>query len=212
MRILYRTTLKKASVLRSVQALYTEPMIRSLSGTIQSLGEGFVVVDVHGVGHRVACLVGAPLTAGQSVLLHTHLAVRENALDLYGFIDTTELDMFELLLGVPKVGPKSAMQILNQATPNLIIEAAKKNDAVYLQKLSGIGKKTCENVIQFMQSKLEILPETSTDTNLSNTETDAIDALIALGYEQSTARDVVRSISEKDATVNSLVRDALKKI
>tara|TARA_B100000508_G_C11417740_1_gene256681 strand:+ start:447 stop:1010 length:564 start_codon:yes stop_codon:yes gene_type:complete len=187
-------------------------MIRSLSGTIQSVGEGFVVVDVHGVGHQVACLTGAPLSAGQSILLHTHLAVRETALDLYGFLEEAELEMFELLLGVPKVGPKSALQILNQATPKLLIEAAQKNDAAYLHKLSGIGKKTCENVIQFMQSKLEILPETDEDTTLNDTETDAIDALIALGYEQSAARDVVRSLSGVDATVNSLVRDALKQL
>ncbi len=186
--------------------------MRSLSGTIQSTHEGFVVIDVHGIGYQVACITNTPLSNGQSVLLHTHLAVRETALDLYGFVDVTELEMFELLLGVPKVGPKSALQILNQATPNLLTEAAQKGDAVYLQKLSGIGKKTCENVVQFMQNKLDVLPETAAYSTLNDTETDAIDALVALGYEQSAARDVIRSISDKDATVNSLVRDALKQL
>jgi Holliday junction DNA helicase RuvA len=189
-------------------------MIRTLTGTITDIGENWLVVDVHGVGY----LVGSPTlanqyTEGKSVTLHTYLAVRETALDLYGFIKPAELEMFQLLLGVPKVGPKSALQVMTQATPNLIIEATHKNDGVYLHKLSGIGKKTCENIVQFLQSKLEALPETvRADDDLNQIQTDAIDALISLGYETATAREVVMQIAEADSTVNSLVTQALKQI
>lgn len=122
--------------------------------------------------------------------------------------------MFELILCVPKIGPKSALQVLSQATPTLLIESAHKNDGAYLHKLSGIGKKTCENIVQYLHGKLEKLPATimvSTDS-LSDMQTDAIDALVSLGYDMSTARDIVVKISDENSTVNSLVTQALKQI
>lgn len=189
-------------------------MIRRLTGTIVSLEETAVVLDVRGVGYLVSTPNPATtLESGHSATLFTHLVVRENVLDLYGFVSERELEMFELLLGVPKVGPKSALQILSQATPHLLQEAAEKNDATYLQKLSGIGKKTSENIVQYLQEKLDILTtETDSTTELNQAQTDAIDALIALGYEVSTARTVIKDIATPDATVNSLVKDALRRL
>jgi Holliday junction DNA helicase RuvA len=114
---------------------------------------------------------------------------------------------------VPKVGPKSAWQIMNQATPALLVEAAQKNDPGYLQKLSGIGKKTCENIVQHLAQKVEHLPSVgATHTELSATQTDAIDALISLGYDATAAREIVLEISTPDATVNSIITVALKRI
>lgn len=191
-------------------------MIRSLTGTIDDIGDNWLVVNVHGVGY----LVNSPTlqnhyTEGTTITLHTYLAVRETALDLYGFPHRTELEMFELLLGVPKVGPKSALQILCQATPNLLAEAAQKNDGVYLHKLSGIGKKTAENITQYLHGKLELIPASATAATtdgLSAVQTDAIDALIALGYDMTTARETILEMATEDATINSLVTDALKQI
>jgi len=81
---------------------------------------------------------------------------------------------------------------MTQATPTLLSEAAHKNDGLYLHKLSGIGKKTCENVVQYLSGKLDSLPETgvtsATIDNLNQTQTDAIDALVSLGYDMNTAR------------------------
>ncbi len=190
-------------------------MIRSLTGNIQETGEGWLVIEVNDIGYVVYCNTTTnTFETGQEITLYTYLAVRETALDLYGFSSKSELDMFTLFLGVPKVGPKSALQVLNLATPNLIIESAQKNDGVYLHKLSGVGKKTAENIIQYLQNKLEILP-VSTNTNsveTNQTQTDAIDALISLGYATNTARDIVLKIYDKDSTVNSLVTQALKEI
>jgi Holliday junction DNA helicase RuvA len=190
-------------------------MIRRLTGEIIEVGENQLILDVQGVGY----LVGSPtlknqFTEGTTTSLHTYLAVRETALDLYGFPDKNELLMFELLLGVPKVGPKSALQILCQATPQLLGEAAHKNDPVYLQKLSGIGKKTCENVIQQLNKKLDKIPALSNtpELNLNQTQTDAIDALVSLGYDNAAARESILKIIDEDATVNSLVTQALKNI
>lgn len=188
-------------------------MIRSLTGTVLAVYENAVVLDVHGVGY----LVNTPLSSlpeeHETITLHTYLAVRETALDLYGFQDVSDLSMFELLLGVPKVGPKSALQILNQATPQLLVEAAEKNDAGYLHKLSGIGKKTCENVIQYLHGKLDHLPHvTNSQSDLTTVQADAIDALVSLGYDAATARETILGFDSEDATINSLVTQALKRI
>jgi Holliday junction DNA helicase RuvA len=190
-------------------------MIRSLTGTITHTTDTAVVLDVRGVGY----LVGTPNKGGElqvddNVTLHTHLAVRETALDLYGFSNYSELEMFELLLNIPKVGPKSALQILVSATPNLLIESAQKNDPVYLHKMSGIGKKTCENIVLYLHKKVADLQlEVATEADSFNqTQTDAIDALIALGYDVTSARESIKHLADKDSTVNSLVTQALKHI
>lgn len=190
-------------------------MIRTLTGTVDEIGEGYVVVTVHDIGY----LVGFPTTTNtialhQTLTLYTHLAVRENALDLYGFMSQNELAMFELLLGVSKVGPKSALQVLNLATPKLLTEAAHKNDPLYLHKLSGIGKKTCENIVLYLHGKLDALPDTPTVNNgdLDQVQTDAIDALITLGYDAAAARNTVLELAGEETTANALVTKALKQI
>jgi Holliday junction DNA helicase RuvA len=190
-------------------------MIRSLTGTIDDIGENWLVVNVHGVGYLVGCpTLQNHLSEGSTITLHTYLAVRETSLDLYGFPEKTELVMFELLLGIPKIGPKSALQILCQATPTLLVESAQKNDGVYLHKLSGIGKKTAENIVQYLHGRLESLPISvfAPRDHLSSIQTDAIDALVSLGYDMTTARETVLEISTTDSTVNTLVTQALKQI
>lgn len=190
-------------------------MIRTLTGKIQDIQENMVVVNVHDIGYLVRCLSTPQLfTINQTTTLYTYLAVRETALDLYGFTEPVELEMFEFLLGVPKIGPKSALQVLNQATPTLLVEAAHKNDGVYLSKLSGIGKKTAENIVQYLHGKIESLPATGSTMveNLNQVQTDAIDTLISLGYDITTARDIILKLSSDESTVNSLVTQALKQI
>ena len=189
-------------------------MIRSLTGEISHTTDSYVTIVVRGVGY----LVGTPvaqsgLATGDNVTLYTHLAVRENALDLYGFTTTGELEIFEMLLSVPKIGPKSALQILAQASPTLLLEAIGKKDAVYLHKMSGICKKTCENVVVALHAKIEGLAfatDMSAGTAMNEAQTDAIDALVSLGYDLSTARDTVKSLTGD--TANDLIKQALKQI
>jgi holliday junction DNA helicase RuvA len=189
-------------------------MIRSLTGEIAHANENYVTINVRGVGYLVGTTVTqSGLKVGDSVTLHTHLAVRETALDLYGFTTMGELDIFELLLTVPKVGPKSALQILTQASPSLLLEAISKKDAGYLHKLSGIGKKTCENLVASLYDKVEgvaFATEVPLGVGLSEAEIDAIDALVSLGYDLSTARETVKNLS--GTTANELVSQALKQI
>ncbi len=176
--------------------------------------EGAVTIEVRGVGYFVGAPTGTTKFAENDELtLHTHLAVRETAMNLYGFTSITELELFELLLKVPKVGPKSALQILNQASPTLLIESIGKNDPQQLHKLSGIGKKTCENLVQYLHKKIEnySFAEVTELPPIDDQKSDAIDALVALGYDLSTARSV---ISEMDAGLSTkeMIQKALKQM
>lgn len=189
-------------------------MIRMLTGEIANVAEGYVTIAVGGIGYLVGTSTKTTFyKVGDNVTLHTHLAVRETALDLYGFTSPSELEIFELLMDVPKIGPKSALQVMNQASPTLLIEAIGKKDAQYLHKLSGIGKKTCENIVQFLHDKIEGLAFASDfqiGTALTDAQTDAIDALVSLGYDLTTARASVKDLDGISA--NDLIRQALKQM
>lgn len=191
-------------------------MIRLLTGEIASVTDGYVTIVVNGVGYLVGTNTKTTnYKVGENLTLHTHLAVRETALDLYGFLSNSELDLFELLLLVPKIGPKSAIQVLNQASPTLLFEAIGKKDAAYLHKLSGIGKKTCENIVQFLHDKVEGMVFASdfiSGGTLTDSQTDAIDALVSLGYDLTTARETVKNISDESTTANEIIKQALKQM
>jgi len=176
--------------------------------------DGALTLEVRGVGYLVGATTKATrYTVDEELTLHTYLAVRETALNLYGFTTITELELFELLLLVPKIGPKSALQILNQASPTLLIESIGKNDPQQLHKLSGIGKKTCENLVQYLQNKIDGFGFDIMEDNLKlpGQKTDAIDALVSLGYDLSTARDVISELEDSLST-NELVTKALKQM
>lgn len=189
-------------------------MIRMIVGDVVAVADGYVTVLTGGVGYLVGTNTkGVVFRVGDRVTLHTHLAVRETAMDLYGFTTQSELDIFELLMLVPKIGPKSALQVMNQASPTLLLEAIAKKDPAYLHKLSGIGKKTCENIVQFLHDKVEgmvWMDDMGTTTGLTEAQTDAIDALVSLGYDLTSARTAVKEL--EGATANDLIRQALKQM
>lgn len=193
---------------------YNTTMIRMIVGEVAAVRENYITVISNGIGYLIGTNTkGTNFRAGDSVTLHTHLAVRETALDLYGFTTETELDIFELLMLVPKIGPKSALQVMNQASPTLLLEAIGKKDATYLHKLSGIGKKTCENIVQFLHEKVEgisLATELGVTTGLTAVQTDAIDALVSLGYDLTSARAAVKELSGE--TTNDLIKQALKQM
>lgn len=190
-------------------------MIRLLSGKVVRIHTNAVVILVHGTGYLVHTPNPAlAFTVDDTVTLHTHLVVRETVLDLYGFTHESELDLFELLLTVPKIGPKSALQILTQASPTLLVESIGKKDATQLHKLSGIGKKTCENIVLHLYEKLEHIGFSNGSDNevlTKGAKADAIDALVSLGYDLATARSTITEFSD-ELTVNELVTKALKEI
>lgn len=185
-------------------------MIARLTGTVVEILPTHIVLDVHEIGYLIAVRNSEACALDSAVTLHTHLAVRENALDLYGFVLRDELHMFELLITIPKIGPKSAMQILSQADLALLTTAIARNDASYLSKMSGISKKTAEKIVTELQSKFEPSSFDGTESSLDKEEADSIDALIALGYSQRQAREALITVSSEISGTNARIKAALK--
>lgn len=171
----------------------------------------FITLDVGGIGYRVAVREPSSFTLDEEVTLHTHLAVRENALDLYGFLTQDELGVFEELIKLPKIGPKSAMQILMQADVPLLLKAVSEQDASYLTKMSGIGKKTAEKIVVELK---DVFGDGALGTAFKGhtTDTDLIDALMALGYTQKDARDALQKLPKDVTDTNERLKLALKNI
>ncbi|MAZ56373.1 Holliday junction branch migration protein RuvA [bacterium] len=189
-------------------------MIRKLTGKVADKTDNSVVVDVGGVGYLVFVSNSASLSHDQEVSLWTHLAVRENALDLYGFSTLDELDVFNLLIGLPKVGPKSAAQILGQADISLLKKAVSENDPSYLSKMSGIGKKSAEKIVLGLKDKMDdiITSPTSIASEVRGFQSETIDALITLGYPEKEARDAVKNLPPEITDTNSALKIALRQL
>lgn len=189
-------------------------MIRLIIGSVADISNSGVIIETAGLGYLVRTTKKSSLLPGDSVTMHTHLAVRENALDLYGFLTEIELECFELLLTIPKIGPKSAMQILDQADVQLIIEAINLGDAAHLTKLSGIGKKTAEKIVTELKDKIEKLTfatKTATPDVQTSIYNDAFDTLLTLGYNPLNIRRALEEITDADTT-STIVRRALQQL
>lgn len=180
-----------------------------LTGVVADISIGSIVLDVGGVGYLVRVQTITSLTVGTSLSLHTYLAVREDALDLYGFSTRDDLAMFELLIELPKIGPKSALAILSQANIELLKKSVMSNDPVYLAKMSGIGKKTAEKIVLGLKEKFD---GTFEQTGGNREASDVIDALIALGYDQKEARDAVLKLDPTLPDTNARVKEALRSL
>src|SRR3989344_8302402 len=138
-------------------------MIGSIKGKIILKTEKFLIVETSGVGYKISVSpdvlsktkkTGEPARAGGEISLWIHTHVREDAFDLYGFLDRQELEFFEMLINVSGIGPKGALVILGVATINTLKRAISTGDIGYLTKISGIGKKTAEKIVIELRDKL----------------------------------------------------------
>lgn len=186
-------------------------MIGFLAGTVRGLIRGTVVVDVQGVGYRVHVTADtlAAVAEGDRVELWTHLAVRENAQDLYGFKDKGDLQWFELLLTVSSVGPKSALAILNAVDTTALRRAIEANDSASLSRAHGVGKKTADKIVLELREKIGAV-EASAGRVGASPDADVVDALVGLGYSPKEAREALRAIPTTAETTEERIREAIK--
>ncbi len=187
-------------------------MIAKLTGEVVDIRITHIVIDVGGIGYLVAVSGIAGFTLGAVTSLHTHLAVRENALDLYGFSTRDELSMFEHLIKLQKIGPKTAMQILSQADLETLMKAVHTDDPVYLTKMSGIGKKSAEKIVAGLKDILDIDGLVQGHSVSNQSDSDVIDALMTLGYSQRDALQAVQKIPTDITDTNARIKYALKSI
>ena len=197
-------------------------MIYNLNGTLTVCDVNFIVVECGGVGFKCYTTLNTVKTigkAGDSVNVYTHLAVREDAMDLYAFASVAELDAFKLLISVSGVGPKAAVAVLSELTPDRLAICIASGDAKSITKAQGVGKKIAERIVLELKDKMGAIAvgDTATvvsslaDVNESSNTAEAVEALVALGYSQSDASVIIGSM-DKSLSVDEMIRLGLKQL
>jgi len=149
---------------------------------------------------------------GSEVEVLTHLIVREDKQDLYGFETGEEREMFVLALSVSGIGPKSALQLLSLGNVGEIKNAIVSEDVDYISKINGVGKKTAERLILELKNKIDFIATGSKSQSLQGGSMgEVIDALVSMGYKQQQARDAVKDL-DSSKTSEELLKDALKQV
>lgn len=185
-------------------------MISHLTGSVANTNERFIIISVGGVGYKVFTTPETIAKAKKSevISLWTHLAVRENALDLYGFISKDDLAFFELLITISGIGPKTALGILNTATVSSLRQAITSGETAHLVKVSGIGKKIADKIVLELKGKLGA--EIESDSGNIRGEVDALEALKALGYRHHEAREALKEVPNTVTDTGERIKAALK--
>ena len=200
-------------------------MIAFLKGEIEELEETRVLLDVNGVGYGVF-ITGRDASAlsgrHDNIKLYTYLQVREDAMQLYGFLRKDDLHVFRLLLGVNGIGPKAALGMLSVLSANDIRFAVLAGDAKAISKAPGVGPKTAQKMILELKDKFDLqetfdssLAETENDTAVTvgdrQIQDEAVQALVALGYPAGESLKAVRGVQQtEDMTTEDLLKAALR--
>jgi Holliday junction DNA helicase RuvA len=194
-------------------------MIGRLNGMLLEKNAPSLLLDVNGVGYEVE----APMTTfyklpnvGEKITLHIHCVIREDAQNLYGFIDMGDRALFRHLIKVNGVGPKLALTILSGIEVDAFVKAVKAQDVIGLTRLPGVGKKTAERLMIEMRDKLSPWDNVEVGGVVQPIQhcalDDALSALIALGYKSQDATRVIRSFETDGLTSENIIRQALKKM
>lgn len=187
-------------------------MIGSIRGKITLSTDKYVIVETGGVGYKIsispdtrAKIETLQNKKGEEVLFWVYTHIREDIFDLYGFLERSEQDFFEMLISVSGIGPKGALSILGVASIDTLKTAIRTSDTGYLTKISGIGRKTAEKIVIELRDKLG----KETEGTSLREEMDALEALKSLGYSQNEARDALKEVSASLST-NAKIKEALK--
>lgn len=186
-------------------------MIYSLKGKLLAKKESFFVIEVGGVAFKVNVSFNVLKTLpqiGETVNIFTHLHVREDALDLFGFLSEEELKLFEMLVNISGIGPKSAIGILNVEKLEKLKAAIIEGRPELLTKASGVGRKTAERVILELRSKLK-QEGSGKIVGLMESDQDIVEALANLGYTKSQAREALAKVDSKITKTEERIKEAL---
>lgn len=177
-------------------------MIRQIRGKVLSVGPASVVVEVVGFGMEVRMPSPESLQVGTEAILATHLAVKQDGMELYGFAEAEDRDFFEKLLSVSGIGPKTALSVLRRAPREALKGAISKRDLSYLTKVVGLGKKSAEKMLVELSEKMDGAARDGADGEV-------FDTLVALGYTEREARKAMQSIPESVTGKEARLRAAL---
>lgn len=193
-------------------------MIGRVQGQLVEATEQVALIDVGGVAYEVEVPAGAraalPL-AGGAVTLHTHLLVRDDAQQLYGFASRPERDLFRALMRIPGVGPKLALAVISTFDLQELAGVAATGDVARLTRIPGVGRKTAERMLIDLRDRLadfDLKPSTGVGAGSSAATEEAERALVALGYRPGEAAKLIAAIDgEAAASVSEIVREALRR-
>ncbi len=195
-------------------------MIATIKGKLSQLATGYGVVEVAGVGFQVQLSEQtrkALPPVGEDVFLHTYLQFKEEAVQLFGFATAEEKSLFLLLISLPKVGVRTARDILSTYSVNDFRKIVLQQDIARLTQVPGVGRKTAERMLFELKERLEKLPEASVREKPADVDVDifeqAVQGLIYLGVKYSTAVAAVRQAvesGEEETGVEELIRESLK--
>lgn len=197
-------------------------MIYNVKGTLTYADPNFAVVECGGVGFK--CFVSMTTlrqlpSVGKEVNLFTYMAVREDAIDLFGFFELGEMEAFKLLITVSGVGPKAAMAILSVLPPDRLSIAVSSGDVRSIQQANGVGKKTAERVVLELKDKMAGIGGSTASAAVSSIQSvasssnasEAVEVLVSLGFERSDAAMVIGAM-DKSLSVDDMIREGLKKL
>ncbi len=196
-------------------------MIAYIKGTVEEILEDRVILETGNMGYNIFMPMGAVehlLHKGQEIKIHTYLNVKEEALQLFGFLTRDDLNTFKLLLGVNGIGPKAALGVLSGLSADELRFAVLADDVKTISRAPGIGKKTAQKLILELKDKFNIqealemkaehvqMPGTG-ETDLTDMKKEAVEALTALGYSGA---DALRAVKKVELTPNMSVEILLK--
>ena len=192
-------------------------MISFIRGIVADITESAAIIEAGGIGYEIF-MTGSDLSrlhGGEELKIHTHFHVREDVMQLYGFLAKDDLSVFRLLLGVNGVGPKGAMGILSGITADELRFAVLSDDVKTLSKAPGIGKKTAQKMILELKDKLKLAHEQEKaelgEAEKEDGRQEAVEALVALGYSAADALRAVRKVGDVSSMdVEAILRAALK--
>lgn len=177
-------------------------MIRQVRGKVLSAGAASAVIEVASFGVEVRLAAPEALEVGKEATLATHLTLRQDGLELYGFPDVADRDFFERVLSVPGVGPKTAMSLLRRAPREALEGAIGQRDLAYLTKVVGLGKKSAEKMLAELADKVGARPHDGADGEV-------FDTLVALGYTEREARGALQAVPDGVAGKDARLKAAL---
>ena len=191
-----------------------------IKGKIAYKGENFAVIEAMGVGYKIYTSLPALQSlgaSGEDAIMYTHLYVREDIQDLYGFPTLEEKNMFMTLLSVSGVGPKAALAILSAVSPSGLAAAIVTNNAKAITKAQGVGPKLAQRIILELKDKLksediqEMVTGGDDEIIVSDNISEAVSALVVLGYAPNDAKKAVSS-ADASMSVEEIIKTALAKL
>lgn len=189
-----------------------------IKGKLTYKGDNYIVIDANGVGYMIFTSVNSIENSGDlgsDITMYTYLSVREDAMDLYGFLTIDEKDMYLKLLSVSGVGPKAALSVLSVLPPSKLTAAIITGDAKTITKAQGVGVKVAQRIILELKDKVDVDVIDDSDTGekielmpVTDNKAEALSALVVLGYSSNDAQQVLSKLNS-DLSTEELIRKAL---